>query len=187
MEAVNYYEVVVRKKVPYVTVFLQRLCFFFLICFLVVEIFMLPTRNVPPEMALAWFNLFLPDVIKSFMGASIIGLFVTTILYLNVRLYKRAVLTFDKEEISIAGSSIHLLIKTADLRKVTFMDESKEVGGVLKEKFTVYFEIRSAQSVRIRLLHYIQSQEFTDEFLAYENIAYEFMNVDFSADLQNEI
>jgi hypothetical protein len=67
------------------------------------------------------------------------------------------------------------------------MDESKEVGGQLKEKFMVYFQQRMEKSIRIKLVHYLQAEEFSDEFLKYEHLEYEFLNIDFSPDLENEI
>ena len=43
------------------------------------------------------------------------------------------------------------------------------------------------KSIRIRLVYYLQAEEFSDEFLKYEHLKYEFLNIDFSPDLENEI
>jgi hypothetical protein len=67
------------------------------------------------------------------------------------------------------------------------MDDSREVAGQLKEKFMVYFQQKKEKSVRLRLIHYMQGEEFMDEFLKYSHLEYEFLNIDFSPDLENEI
>jgi len=148
---------------------------------------MYPTKDAPPEMALAYYNLILPEVIKKFIAFSMIGLVISSILYLDVRMYKSALVKFETNQIIIRGKSINLTLKIYNIKKVTFMDESKEVGGQLNEKFMVYFQQRMEKSIRIRLVHYLQGEEFCDEFLKYENLEYEFLNIDFSPDLENEI
>lgn len=183
----NYYKVVVRKRVPYLTVFFHRIFLFFTVCFLLVYLIMYPTKYAPSEIAFAYYNLLLPEIIKKFITFSMIGLFISSILYLQVRLYKNAVVKFEPNQIIIRGKSINLTLKIYNIKKVTFMDESKEVGGQLNEKFMVYFQQRMEKSVRIRLIHYLQREEFSDEFLKYEHLEYEFLNIDFSPDLQNEI
>ena len=148
---------------------------------------MYPTKDAPPEMALAYYNLLLPEIVKKFISFSIVGLFITCILYLYTRLYKKAVVKFETNQIIIRGKAINLTLKIYNIKKVTFMDESQEVGGQLREKFMVYFQQRMEKSIRIRLVHYLQAEEFSDEFLKYEHLEYEFLNIDFSPDLENEI
>lgn len=186
-ETNNYYEVVVRKRVPYLTVFLYRLFAFFVICSLLVYLIMYPTKYAPNEMALAYYNLVLPELIRKFILFSMIGLFISGLLYLEVRLYKSAIITFETNQINIVGKSINLTLKIYDIKKVTFMDDSKEVGGQLREKFMVYFQQRMEKSIRLRLEHYVQAEEFMNEFLKYDHLEYEFLNIDFSPDLENEI
>ena len=183
----NYYKVVVRKRVPYLTVFFYRFFIFFTACSFIVYLIMYPTKYAPPEMAIAYFNLLLPEIIKKFIAFSLIGLIISSILYLNVRMYKNAVVKFEPNQIVIRGRSINLTLKIYNIKKVTFMDESKEVGGQLKEKFMVYFQQRMEKSIRLRLVHYLQAEEFSDEFLKYEHLEYEFLNIDLSPDLENEI
>lgn len=186
-ERTTYYKVVVRKRVPYLTVFFNRLFIFFTVCSLLVYFIMYPTKDAPPEMALAYYNLLLPEIVKRFISFSIIGLVITCFLYVYTRIYKNAVVKFEPNQIIIRGKTINLTLKIYNIKKVTFMDESKEVGGQLKEKFMVYFQQRMEKSIRIRLVHYLQAEEFSEEFLRYEHLEYEFLNFDFSPDLENEI
>ena len=102
-------------------------------------------------------------------------------------MYKNALVRFEPNQIIIRGKSINLTLKIYNIQKVTFMDESTEVGGQLKEKFMIYFQQRMEKSIRIRLVHYLQGEEFSDEFLKYDHLKYEFLNIDFSPDLENEI
>ena len=106
---------------------------------------------------------------------------------MRVRLYKRAIVTFDQNRINITGELINLKLEIDNIKKVTFMDDSKEVGGQLREKFVVYFQQRMEKSVRLRLLHYVQGEEFMNEFLKYDHLDYEFLNIEFSPDLENEL
>ncbi len=186
-EANNQYEVKVRQRVPYLTLFLYRLFMFFAVCSFFAYLIMYPVKYAPSEMALAYFLLLLPEVVQSFIAFSIIGLFISSILYFNVRLYKSAMVSFAPNEISIRGKSINLVLKTYDIKKVTFMDDSREVGNQLTEKFIVYFQQKMDKSIRMRLIHYIQGEEFIGEFLRYGNLKYEFQNIDFNLDLENEI
>ena len=183
----NYFEVKVRQRVPYLTVFFYRLFIFFGVCSFLVYLIMYPTKHAPSEMALAYYHLVLPELIKKFITFSLIGLFISTILYLNVRLYKSALVTFDQHEIRISGKGISLVLKIYNIKKVTFMDDSQERGGRFFEKFIVYFQQRMDKSIRMRLVHYIQAEEFMGEFLRYEHLKYEFQNIDYSPDLENEI
>ena len=186
-EKSNYYKVVVRKRVPYLTVFFYRLFMFFTICSFLVYLIMAPTKDAPPEMALAYFNLLLPEIIQKFITFSMIGLLITCILYLKVRMYKKALINFEQNQINIRGKSININLKLYEIKKVTFVDESKEVGSRINEKFIVYFQQSREKSIRLRLIHYLQGEQFSDEFLKYENLEYEFLNNDFSPDIENEI
>jgi hypothetical protein len=183
----KYYKVVVRKRVPYLTVFFYRIFLFFTVCFMLVYLIMYPIKDSPPEIALAYFNFLLPEILKKFIAFSFIGLFISGILYYKVRLYKNAVVRFAPNQIIIRGRSINLTLNINNIKKVTFMDESKKVGGQLKEKFMVYFQQRIEKSIRLRLVNYLQAEEFSDEFLKYEHLEYEFINIDFSPDLENEV
>ncbi len=186
-ESNNYYEVTVRKRVPYLTVFFSRLFSFFAVCSLLVYLIMYPVKGAPGEMKLAYFSLFLPAYIQKFIIFSLVGFCISFILYLRVRLYKNAIVTFEQNQINIIGKSINLELEINNIRKVTFMDDTKEIGNQLIEKFMVYFEQRKQKSVRLRLVHYVQSEEFMNEFLEYTHLEYEFLNIEFSPDLDNEI
>jgi hypothetical protein len=187
MESEKSYEVVVRKKIPYLTVFLFRLSLFLIIPFFLFYVLILPFQDAPSEVGLTFFNLFLPETMKKIILFSVVGVFVVIILYLELRIYRNAIVIFRGKEVDIVGKSININIKAINLTKVTFMDDSKEVGGKLKEKFIVYLQQRGEKSIRLKLKHYLQAVEFQDEFLPNENIKYEFLNIDFSPDLENEI
>ena len=163
-EKEKYYKVVVRKRVPYFTVFFYWIFIFFTACFMLVYIVMYPTKYAPAEMAFAYYEILLPEVIKKFIVFSTAGLFISCLLYLNVRLYKNAIVRFDSNQIIIRGRSINLAINVSNIKKVTIMDESTEVGGQLKEKFMVYFEQRMQKSIRIRLLYYYRRRSFRMSF-----------------------
>ncbi|MFZ1262904.1 MAG: hypothetical protein WAT34_05285, partial [Chitinophagaceae bacterium] len=148
---------------------------------------MYPVKDASPEIVAMYFSFLLPSVLQKFIIFSVIGFGISFILYLRVRLYKKAIVTFDSNQINITGESLQLKIDVATIKKITFIDDSREVSGQLHEKFIVYFQQRKEKSIRIRLSHYIQSEYFMDEFLKYPNVEYDFSNVEYSPDLENEI
>ena len=148
---------------------------------------MYPVKDAPAEIMAIYFSFLLPSVLQKFIAFSLIGFGISFILYLKVRLYKKAIVTFESNQINIIGKSIQLKIDIETIKKVTFIDDSREVGGQLHEKFIVYFQQKKEKSIRIRLSHYIQSEYIMDEFLKYPNLDYDFSNVEYSPDLENEI
>ena len=80
-EKEKYYKVVVRKRVPYFTVFFYRIFIFFTACFMLVYIVMYPTKYAPAEMAFAYYEILLPEVIKKFIVFSTAGIFISCLLY----------------------------------------------------------------------------------------------------------
>lgn len=187
MEEIQQYEALVRQRVPYITLFLWRLFSFFAITSLLAYMMLYPVKDAPGDIAVAYFNLILPSLLQKCILFSFVGFFITSFLYLYVRLYKKAIVTFDQDYIHIKGKSIELKLEIEKLKKVSFMDDSREVGGKLKEKFVIYFQQRKEKSVRLRLIHYMEGENFMNEFLRYPHLNYEFLNIEFSLDLENEI
>lgn len=187
LEETHQYEVMVRQRVPYLTLFLWRLFSFFAITALLAYLVLYPVKDVPGDIAVAYFNQLLPPILQKCIVFSFAGFFITSLLYLYIRLYKRATVTFEQDYIHIKGKSIELKLEIENIKKVSFMDDSREVGGQLKEKFVVYFQQRKEKSVRLKLVHYLEGENFTNEFLRYPHLNYEFLNIEFSPDLENEI
>ena len=184
MNESKYYEVVVLQRIPYLTTFLFWLFIFLIFCLGLVFLHYLPSRFYIQDTPSAHP---LPKVVLKIILFSISGFLFSGVIYFSARLHTKAVLAFRENDISIIGEKLNIPIKINYLEKITFMDNSKEIGKRLKEKFTVLFKRKGDKSIRIRFVHYAQSEEFIDQFLPYPNIKYEFLNFDYNGNLENEI
>ena len=180
------FEVVVRRKVPFVTSFLfHALIILGLILFLI-NIFFLPSTHSSDEMKVAYFILVIPDIIKKALIISGIGFLIVLPLYLGLRLYKSASLIFNVDRITITGSRINLDMPVERIQRVYCMD-STNLQGESRNKLTIYFQQRRDKTIRVRLKHYEQLHVFMDRLTQYENIDFKFYDFNVSPDPENEI
>ena len=166
------YEVVVRKKVPYVTSFLFHVLLAFGATLVIIDIFFLPASGASDEMKTAYFILVIPEVIKQTLYISFIGFIIVLPLYLSARIYKRAWISFFKDKISIRGKRLNIVIPLDIVIKVYCMDP-KWLNGEPREKLTIYFKQKDEKFVRVRLKYYVQAEEFMRDLLQYENLNFE--------------
>ena len=170
------FEVVVRRKVPYVTSFLFYLLLIFALALLIFDLFFLPTRHASEEVKVAYFILVIPEFVKRAMIISGIGFLIVLPLYISMRLYKKAILTFLADNIMIKGNKVNIDIPIKTLSKVYCMDD-RTLDGEPREKLTIYFQQKSDKTTRVRLRDYMQADEFMERLMQYENInlkAYDF-------------
>ena len=187
MQTENSFEVAIRKRIPYVTTFLFTLMMIFAIALILLSFVFTPTKYQSDEMKVAYFILVVPETIKYGLIISSIGFLITLPLYVYLRLYKKATLTFLPETIFITGQKINIEIPIERIKKVFCMD-SKTPLGESKQKLTLYFERKADRTVRVRLKNYLQADEFINQLLKYENLNFKFYDFDVSPDSEeNEI
>ena len=170
------FEVVVRRKVPYITSFLFYLLLIFALALLIIDLFFLPTRHASEEMKVAYFILVTPEFVKKAMMISGIGFLIVLPLYISMRLYKIAILTFLADNIIIKGNKVNIDLPIKTLSKVYCMDDRTR-DGEPKEKLTIYFQQKSERVTRVRLVDYMKADELMERLMQYENInlkAYDF-------------
>lgn len=187
----NSFEVVVRKKIPYLTNFLSVLVLVCLGVLGIVYLFFLPSENSSGEMQVAWYILVVPDIVKYAAFYSLIGFIILTPVWIYLRLYKKALLTFLPSEVLLKGSSIHYSIPIDRIKKVWCMDATDR-DGYPKCKLTVYFlQKRKRQIkesvVRIRLKDYSQIDDFMEQLIKYQNLDIKIYDIDFNPDTEKEI
>jgi hypothetical protein len=185
MQAPHSYEVIVRRKVPYLTNFLFQLLMVFVIILSIIDLFFLPARNAPPEMQVAYFILVIPAFVKKALLISIIGFLAVLPLYLNLRFYRKAALTFLSDNISIIGRRVNIDIPVNSLSKVYCMDDTS-LTGKSRENLTIYFQEKRNRITRVRLKHYLQADEFMERLLQYENVDFKGYDFNVSPDIDNE-
>lgn len=185
MQTENSFEVVVRKKIPYLTTFLHNVLMICLLTFFLLSLVFLPAKNQSNEMEVAYFISVVPEFIKYALVYSGVGYLIILFLYQYARMHKKAVLTFSPEEISIVGKNIKINIPINTISKV-FSVDSETFRGDSKQESILYFERRKGKTVRVKLKYYVQADEFIEQLEKYENINLKFYNYDVDADSAEE-
>ena len=177
MQTDNSFNVVVRKRVPYITTFLFNLLMVFTIALLLLSIIFVPTKYQSDEMKVAYFILVIPDFVKNALMISGVGFLAILPLYTYLKLYKKATLTFLPDGILIDGEKIKFNITVDSISKVFCMD-SKTLQGDSKHKLTLYFERKTDKTIRVRLKDYSQADVFMNQLMKYEGLNLQFYDFD---------
>lgn len=187
----NSFDVVVRKKIPYLTNFLYCVLLISVVILWLSYLFFMPVEDAPGEIQTAWYILVVPAFIKNALFYSTIVFLLVTPLWIKVRLYKNGILTFLPNEILLKGSSIHYSIPIDRIKKVSCMDAT-DADGYPKCKLTVYFLQKRKRQIkesiiRVRLKDYSQIDDFIEHLTKYENLDIQLYNMDMSPDPDKEI
>lgn len=177
------YDVIVRRKVPYITslFFYISTIFFLVLC--IFSFIFLPVRNSSQEMQVAYYILAIPDYAKKVLIISAVGVAISFPLYIDARFYRTAVLTFLNDKIIIKGKRIKEDIPISEIKRAYCMDSNQ---GLTNEKLTIYLEHQDDKMTRIRLKYFELSEDFMEKFLDYKNIDFKTYNFDFDPDIDNE-
>jgi hypothetical protein len=141
------FEVVVRRKVPYLTSFLFHVLSALGIILMLISFIFLPTEYASLEMKTAYYILAVPQFIKGALYFSGIGFLIVLPIYLLARLYKRAIFTFQESKIVISGKTISLDLPIDQIAKVY----SKNT--IAFDDFIVCFEKKDKKIIRLKLRH----------------------------------
>jgi hypothetical protein len=179
------FEVIVRRKIPYVTAFFFCLLVAFVFIFLLVDLFFLPARQSSDEIKVAYFIVATPDFVKTALVYSSIGFIIVLPLYISVRLYRKAVLSFLPDTIVIQGNKINIDLPIKELSKVYCMD-SHSLSGESREKLTIYLQQKGEKTIRVRLRNYLQAEAFMDRLMQYDNLDLKAYDFNVSVDPMNE-
>jgi hypothetical protein len=167
MEEHRPFDVIVRRRVPYMTTFLFTLSLIPLAILFILEVIL--AGDGPDEIVLG----------------SIIVFAIVFTLYLKARLYKKAVLTFGRDNIRIQGNRLDVLIPVNLLANVYCMDSSS-LGGEKREKLTIYFRQKNLSVTRVQLRNYLEAENFMEKLMQYDSINFNIYDFDVSPDPENE-
>ncbi len=192
MEPGPHFEVTVRRKIPYLTTFLFYLTITFFLALMVIYLFFFPVRNAPADIKAAYFMFLTPNFVKYGLVISLAGALVMMQLYYTARLYRKGLLTFWPEKITIQGEKVNVEMPIKSIRKVFCMDHLSDEGEPTG-KLAIYFQqgrwrkqgIRR-RTTRVRLIDYSRSEEFMDRLMKYDGIKFAVYNYDTSPDIENE-
>jgi hypothetical protein len=179
------FEVIVRRKIPYLTDFVYNLLIICAFILVIQNVFLLPTEHQSGEMKVAYYILVVPEFVQKAFIFSGIGFLTFLVLHRFLRLHKTATLTFLPDQINIVGKRLVMTIPISRISRVFCMD-AKNLAGESKEKMTFYFEQKSKKTIRIRLKYYLETDEFMENLIQYENINFKFFDFDVSPNLEVE-
>jgi hypothetical protein len=175
MDTPKKFEILIRRKVPYLSSFLIGVAFFLCVILFIVYLIMLPTKYASGEMATAYYILVIPEWLKTLSAYSIIALPIAFWLYYNMRLYKPAILTINDKELAIIGKNINLLVPFRKIEKVYckgFVTLSTDRKRTLK----IVLQQKQHKSTTFKLKHPELSEEVLDAFGSLKNADFIFTN-----------
>jgi hypothetical protein len=171
MDTSKEFEVLIRRKMPFVSTFLYGTMIFFLAFLFMLYVVMYPEihSKSSSEMQAAYYILVVPDALKRLSSYSFIGLLVVVPLYYRARLHKPAILRFDGNNLFIRGQEISVEIPKSRIKKV-YCNDLKNAFGEPKEKLQVVIEQHAFKKTTFRLKNYEEGGELIDTFGALDNV-----------------
>jgi hypothetical protein len=179
------FEVIVRRKIPYITDNLLGLMGGFVLMIVITDLFFLPTRGSSLEMKTAFFIFVIPVVIKKLFMLGVIGTIITGILQSLARRHKNALLNFNPDGIQVTGNKVHISIPLTEIRWIEVIDP-RSIGGVPKGKLRLEIMDRWERTVDIRLTDYSRVEELMDDLEKYKDINIKIYDFNFNDDFEDE-
>jgi len=129
-----------------------------LLTLLLAYIFIVPSGQSTNEMQIVAVFKIIPENVQFFL----LYFGVTTILlyplYKYVKMYRRAVLTFNDQFLSIQGKNINLKIPVDTISKIYFKDPNN-YRGESKENLTIYIQEKFMNTTTLKIKNYSNAGE----------------------------
>lgn len=171
MDTPKEFEILIRRKMPFVSGFLYGTIIFFFTFLFMLYVVMYPAihSKSSPEMQTAYYILVVPDALKTLSSYSFIGLLIVVPLYYRARLHKPAILRFDETSLHINGKNMSLDIPKQRIRKV-YCNDLKNAFGEPKKKLQVVIQQNAYKNTTFRLKDYEQGGELIDALGTLEKV-----------------
>lgn len=183
------FKVGVRQKVPYLTnlfLLISGLCFLVIIVF---DFLFSPLKIAGQEVQAAVFYWLVPEFWKKVLLFSVVGFFVTAVIYGIMRYYKPAILMFCDNEIIIRGIAIKHIIQIKNIQKI-YCNDARTMNGESKEKLSITIQLkefkRKSKATAIKLKNYHEADDFMEQLFRYENIEVHFYDFSYNPTHINE-
>ena len=173
MDTHKEFEILIRRRIPYVSSTLFGIVFFFFAVLFILYLIMLPTKYASGEMATAYYILVVPEWLKKISAYSALGLLITTQLYYFARLHTPAKLVVHQDYLSITGRQVDLNIPVRKIDKVFCNDLHnlfRKPKGILQ--FVIKQKRRKVTTFRLK--HYDQGEEVLGVLSSSGNIQFAF-------------
>jgi len=122
MDSSNQLQILIRRKIPYVSSGLAWIPGILLIVIFILAIVMSPSKYNSDEMQAAYYILVVPDWLKIISTIAAAGLLIIMPLYFSARLYKPALLTLNSDAIIIKGDNFNFNKPLNSIYKIYFND-----------------------------------------------------------------
>ena len=171
METAKEFEILIRRKMPFISNFLYVVMIFLLTFLFMLYVVMYPAiySKSSGEMQTAYYILVVPDALKTLSSYSFFGLLIVVPLYFRARLHKPAVLRFGDNNISITGRQICIDIPKTRIKKV-YCNDLKNAFGEPKERLQVIIQQNAYTQTAFRLRIYEEGGELIDAFGELEGV-----------------
>lgn len=185
MDTPKEFEILIRRRVPYVSSLLFGIAFFFLSVLFILYLIMLPTRYASGEMATAYYILVVPEWLKTISAYAGLGLLMVTPLYYSARLHKPAKLIVHQDCLSITGKQVELNIPFGKIDKV-FCNDLYNLFRKPKGILQFVLKQKRRKVTTFRLKHYDQGEEVLSTLSRLENVEFAFYEEDMIGDHHDE-
>ena len=171
METAKEFEILIRRKMPFISNFLYVVMIFLLTFLFMLYVVMYPAIHSKSsgEMQMAYYILVVPDALKTLSSYSFFGLLIVVPLYYRARLHKPAILRFGDNNISITGRQISIDIPKTRIKKV-YCNDLKNAFGEPKERLQVIIQQNAYTQTAFRLRIYEEGGELIDAFGELEGV-----------------
>jgi hypothetical protein len=170
MDTPKEFEILIRRKMPFVSSFLYGVMIFFLAFLFLLYVVMYPAihSQSSAEMQTAYYIKVVPDSLKVLSSYSFIGLLIVLPLYYRARRHKPAILRFDENNFVITGQKITVDIPKSRIKKV-YCNDLKNAFGKPKGKLQVVIQQHAFRKTTFRLKNYEEGGELINVFGTLEN------------------
>jgi hypothetical protein len=155
------FDILVRKKIPFISEFLYWVAFACMIVLFIFYLVMSPGKNASEEMTTAYYILVVPEWLKEISFYAFIVLIILTPIYFRARLYKNATLTFWLNEILIEGKVIYKSLPFDSIKQVWGNDLKNSLREP-KNKLQIVLRQKSGKDTTFFLKNYDLSDDFME-------------------------
>ena len=167
------FQILVRRKIPYLSEGLWIVVFGLFLIMALFYLFMLPTKNAPDEMATAYYILVVPEWLKKLSAIAVLGLLIVTPLYFMARLKKPAVLTLSDDSVFIKGKQLDLTIPFNNIKRIYFNDLMNLLRQP-KDKMQIVIQQKSNKTTVFLLANYDDADLALDTISKINNAEFAF-------------
>ena len=175
MDTSKEFQVLVRRKFPYLSSGLMYIMMALFSILLLFYIVMSPTKNSSDEMATVYYILVVPEWLKTISAFAFVGLIIITPLYNVTRLQKSALLTIEADNIFIKGEQIDITIKKRLVSKIYISDLTDWLRRP-KNKMQITIRHKKKKLTVFQLKNYDDSDEMFDALSKVDNAEFMFFD-----------